>query len=54
LHKAGSLAEILKNPWALPITAKQQNALMKFKLQAEKMLSLVTLRTDVDVWDALR
>lgn len=54
LQKAGSLAEIFRNPWALPITQRQQMSLMKFKLQAEKMLSLVTLRTDVDVWDVLR
>jgi 5'-3' exonuclease len=55
LQKAGSLDEILKNPWTLPITSKQQTSLMKFKLQAEKMLRLVTLRTDVPaVWDALR
>ncbi len=55
MQRAGSLAEMFRNPWALPITPKQQNSLLKFKAQAETMLRLVTLRTDVDaVWDALR
>jgi 5'-3' exonuclease len=55
MQKVGSLAEMFKNPWSLPITPKQQTALLKFKLQAEKMLSLVRLRTDVEaVWDCLR
>ena len=55
MQKAGSLAEMFTNPWALPISQKQQMSLLKFKGQAEKMRSLVTLRTDVEgVWDVLR
>jgi len=55
LHKAGSLAEILRNPWALSITQKQQGNLMAFKPHADKMLRLVTLCTEVPgVWDVLR
>lgn len=50
-----TLAEIFANPWSLPITQKQQLPLGKFKMQAQKMLSLVTLRTDAAAaWDAIR
>jgi 5'-3' exonuclease len=54
LQKIGSVEAMFKNPWPLPITPKQQASLMKFAGSYKKMLSLVTLRTDVDVWDVLR
>jgi DNA polymerase-1 len=53
--QTGSIEAALKNPLALPVTPKQRVALGKFKEQAELMLKLVTLRTDVaSVQDALR
>jgi DNA polymerase I len=55
LQPAGSLAECFRNPWSLPITPRQQASLLKFRGQAELMLELVTLRTDVSaVVDAIR
>ena len=51
----GSFQAILANPLALKLTQKQAAALMRFKPQAETMLRLVTLRTDVAaVVDAIR
>ena len=55
LQKAGSLDAMFANPWSLPITPRQQQALLGFRKEAELMRQLVTLKTDVpDVWDALR
>lgn len=48
MQRAGSLAEIFRNPWAVKITPKQQASLLKFKGQAELMLKLTRLRTVVD------
>ena len=55
MQRAGSLAAMLANVWALPITPKQQASLLKFQPKVETMRQLVTLRTEVAaVWDALR
>lgn len=55
LVKCGSLAEMFKNPWAVPCTDKQRGALIDFRKRAPLVLDLVTLRTEVSaVWDAMR
>lgn len=55
LAQAGSIANMLRNPWVLSVTPKQRTKLLNFKSQAEIMLQLVTLKTDVAAaWDCLR
>ena len=55
LLKAGSLEAMFANPWALPITPRQQQLLLAFRPQADLMRQLVSLRTDVaEIWDVLR
>lgn len=56
LAKMGTLKECLRNPWGCPgISARQRDALVKFKSRAETVSQLVTLKTDVEaVYDALR
>jgi 5'-3' exonuclease len=55
LIKCKTLAECWRNPWAVPCTDKQRDALVKWKPQADLVRQLVTLRTDCQaVWDAMR
>lgn len=55
LAKCKTLAECWKNPWGVPCTDKQRDALVKWKPRAELARQLVTLRTDcAAVFDAIR
>jgi len=47
LAKCANVGECLANPWALPLSDRLRQNLAAFKAEAETMLRLVTLRTDV-------